>query len=387
MLQKEGLGMRRIRIAVLFAAVILAAVFLTELKLPAVVTVPETQPATAPETVEPLPDATEAPTLPPETLPPETLPPETVPVKVIYDYVPVYFQTDYPDVEFGKGTIATSGCSITCLAMVATYLTDQEYTPPQLAQNFGSYGETNIDRLNYGIQQMQLPCRYTYDADETLQAVREGKVAIALMGETSIFTNSQHFIAIVGMGEYGKFLVNDPMEANYTAGSRHMKESFATGFSHIDLRSGFSGAWIFDKEAMPAEPFDWEASLPKPRTSRYEEYILTEEDIYTLACFSWAEAREEEPAVRQAVVEVVLNRIQSGDYPDSVPGILTDTELSRAQEMMSWVEEPGLEHYLAVDAAVYGPYILPEDICFYSRQAAGTDPWGTLGSYTFCRRG
>lgn len=377
--------MRRILMASVIAAVLLAVVFLTQSSLPEVVTVPETPPAAAAETITAVPETTEAPTLPPETLPPETLPPETVPEKILYDYVPVYFQTDYPDVPFGKGTIATSGCSITCLAMVATYLTDREYTPPQLAHSFGSYGETNIDRLNYGIQQMQLPCEYTYDADTTLQAVREGKVAIALMGETSIFTNEQHFIVITGMGEYGKFLVNDPLEANYT-GSRHMRESFASGFSHIDLRAGFSGSWIFDKAAMPAEPFDFEVSLPEPRTSRYEGYTLTDTDIYTLACFAWAEAREEEPAVKQAVVEVVLNRILSGEYPGSVQEILENTELSRALEMMSWVEEPGLEHYLAVDAAMYCPYILPEDICFYSRQETGTEPWGTLGNYTFCRR-
>ena len=375
--------MRRFWFAAVMAAGILAAVFLTRSALPEVVTVPKTQPS---ETEVIILETTEAPTLPPETLPPETLPPETVPETVIYDYVPVYFQTDYPDVPFGKGTIATSGCSITCLAMVATYLTDREYTPPQLAHYFGSYGETNIDRLNYGIQQMQLPCQYTYDVDATLQAVREGKVAIALMGETSVFTTSQHFIAITGMGEYGKFLVNDPMEANYT-GSRHMKESFATGFSHIDLRTGFSGAWIFDKASMPAEPFDFEVHLPEPRISRYEGYTLTDNDIYTLACFAWAEAREEDPAVKQAVVEVVLNRILSAEYPGTVQEVLTDTELSRALEVMSWVEEPGLEHYLAVDAAMYGPYILPEDICFYSSQESGTDPWGTLGSYTFFRRG
>ena len=73
----------------------------------------------------------------------------------------------------------------------------------------------------------------------------------------------------------------------------------------------------------------------------------------------------------------------SPEYPGTVQAVLTDTELSRVLEVMTWVEEPGLEHYLAVDAAMYGPYILPENICFYSPQDQGIDPWGTLGSYTF----
>ncbi len=376
--------MRRIWLAAAFAAVILTAVFFAEATLPEMVVAPETQPAAVPETTETVPETTEPPTLPPETLPPETLPPETEPEKTVFDYVPLYFQTDYPDVPFGNGTIATSGCGVTCLAMVATYLTDHEYTPPELAHHFGSYGENHIDRLNYGIEQMQLPYWHTYNAEETLQAVREGCVAIALMGETSIFTTEQHFIAITGMGEYGKFMVNDPMEANYT-GSRHMKESFATGFSHIDLRAGFSGGWIFNKADMGPEPFLFDASLPQPRASRYEGYELSEEDIYTLACFVWAEAREETFETKQAVAEVVLNRVLSEEYPDTVWGILEETELSRALEPMTWVEEPGLEQYMAVDAAMYGPYILPEDICFYSDWEQGQEIWGVLGRYTFAK--
>ena len=85
------------------------------------------------------------------------------------------------------------------------------------------------------------------------------------------------------------------------------------------------------------------------------------------------------------MVEVVLNRILSDAYPGSVQEILTDTELSRALEMMSWVEEPELEFYLAVDAAMYGPYILPQDICFYSEWEKGQDIWGQLGKYIFAR--
>ncbi len=373
--------MRRSWTAALIAAVILTVVFWTESILPEVVVAPETQPAVIPETTE-----TTAETGPAATLPPETLPPETEPEKVVFDYVPAYFQTDYPDTAYGNGTVATSGCGVTCLAMVATYLTDQEYAPPQLAYHFGSHGENHIDRLTYGIEQMQLPYRHTYNAEETLQAVREGCVAIVLMGETSIFTTEQHFITITGMGEYGKFMVNDPMKANYT-GSRHMKESFATGFSHIDLRAGFSGGWIFNKADMPEEPFLFDASVPQPRASRYEDFELTEDDIYTLACFAWAEAREESPEVQQAVVEVVLNRIRSWDYPDTVWGVLEETELSRALEPMTWVEEPGLEHYRAVDAAMYGPYILPEDICFYSDWEKGEEIWGQLGKYTFAKTG
>ncbi len=318
-----------------------------------------------------------------ETLPQET----TIPVveKKTYDRVPVYYQTDYPYLKFGNGTIATSGCSITCLAMVATYLTDQEYTPPQMAHHFGSYGKNNIERLDYGIAQMQLPYQRTENVQEVLKALRSGKVVIAMMDAESIFTTEQHFIVIAGMNNAGKFIVNDPIEDNYNSPEPYIRDAYANGMEDYLLIRGFSGAWIFDKEKMPEEPFLFDASMPEQQENRYEGYTLTGDDIYTLACFVCAEAQEESPEVQQAVAEVVLNRVMSADYPNTVHEVIYQTEFYRAVDAMRKMDEPGLDQYIAVDAAMYGPYVLPEDICFYSAWEKGEEEWGKLGSFIFCK--
>ena len=73
------------------------------------------------------------------------------------DAVPLYFQTDYPDTLYGSGTIETSGCSITSLAMVATYMTGHVYMPDELAGYFGGYVGNNMERLEYASTQLQLP--------------------------------------------------------------------------------------------------------------------------------------------------------------------------------------------------------------------------------------
>lgn len=335
----------------------------------------ETAMETAAETTQAVPE---------ETLTLVTLPPVTVPAAIGYATVPSYFQTDYPHINFGNGTMATSGCSVTCLAMVASYLTDQEYTPVQMAYHFGNYGKTNIERLDYGIAQMQLPYVRTEDIQDVLKAVSNGKVVIVMMDDESIFTTEQHFIVLTGMTKDGKILVNDPLEPNYTA-TVYLKNAFANGFEDFDLMRGFSGGWIFDKKEMASVSFRFDASMPEQQENRYEGYTLTEEDIYTLACFAWAEGREEPQEVQQAMVEVVLNRLVSPDYPNTVQGILKKTELYRATKAMARVDEPELEQYLAVNAAMYGPYILPEDICFYSDWEKGEDIWGQLGSFTFAR--
>lgn len=343
----------------------------------------------SPQNIPPVPETTlpaAAPTYAPETEAAQTLPPETVPEKTAIAAVPRYYQTDYPYIKFGNGTIATSGCSVTCLAMVASYLTNQEYTPPQMAHHFGSYGKTNIERLDYGIAQMQLPYQRSENIQEVLQALRSGKVVIAMMDEESVFTNEQHFIVLAGMNESGKFLVNDPMETNYTNADVHIRNAYDNGFEEYHLSRGFSGAWIFDKNAMPEEPFLFDASLPEQQENRYEGYTLTGEDIYMLACFVWAEAKDESLEVKQAVAEVVLNRLVSDQYPNTVRDVIYNTEFYRAAKTMDKWGEENFEPYMAVDAAMYGPYILPKDICFYSDWEKGQEVWGQLGRYTFAKR-
>lgn len=332
------------------------------------------------------PTAAEETTLPAEPEPFSALPVASIPKKTEIDTVPQYYQTDYPYMKFGNGTIATSGCSITCLAMVATYLTDQEYTPPQMAYHFGGFGKTNIERLDFGLSQMQLPYQRSENIQEVLQALRSGKVAIAMMDEESVFTTEQHFIVLAGMNEDGTFLVKDPMETNYTNADVHIRNAYDNGFEDYHLSRGFSGAWIFDKNDMPEVPFLFDASLPEQQENRYEGYTLTEEDIYMLACFVWAEAGKESLEVQQAVAEVVLNRLVSHQYPNTVRDVIYQTEFYRAVNTMNKWGEENFDPYIAVNTAMYGPYILPEDICFYSDWEKGQDIWGQLGRYTFAKK-
>lgn len=331
---------------------------------------------------------TTAATEPPETTLPETTPPRTFPVETTqpvavqtFDTVPLYFQTDYPHVKFGNGTIATSGCSMACLAMVSSYLTETEYTPLQLAMHFGRFGKNNIERLEHGNAQMQLPNRRTDNVQEVLSALREGKVVIAMMDEESIFTSEQHFIVLAGMTEDGKVLVNDPFEPNYTA-DVYKSNCYESGFGDYDIMRGFSGAWIYDKAAMPEQPFLYDASLPEQQKNRYEGYILTDEENYILASFLWATCRKESEKTQQAVAEVILNRVVSPNFPNTVRDVIRRGEYSGAVAQMNKarVDYP---QYRAVTAAMYGPYILPEDVYYFTEWEKNGEIWGELGKYTF----
>ena len=341
--------------------------------------------ACAPQPAPPQPTAavTIAPTEAAETQPPTV--PETEPeqVPVTYDTVPLFFQTDYPYIKFGSGTIATDGCSMTCLSMIATYMTDQEYTPDQLVYHFGKYGKTNVERLEYAIEQLGLPCEKNFDWRATQKGLQEGKVAIVMENDRSPFTAGQHFIVLSGLTEDGLVIVKDPFEPNYS--SELLIDGFCQGFHEYAITSGYSGAWVFDKEALPEDFVPYDASKPEQPETRYVGYELPEEDIYTLACLAWVQARNQPEEVQQAVLEVILNRLVSGEYPNTVDRVLWRSEIFGSVYYLQNAQ-PEQTQYNAVTAAMYGPYVLPKDVLYYAPWQIDGEVWGQVGDYWFAYR-
>jgi len=300
-----------------------------------------------------------------------------------YMAVPLYFQTDYPNNLYGGGSIANNGCSVTCLAMVATYLTGHEYLPDELARYFGGVAENNIERLEKGATAMQLPWEKMENFDKAMAALQEGKVVIALMGSSSLFTQSQHFIVLTGFNENGLIMVNDPIESNYSKWDT--KRAFREGFSKGDVCAGVSGAWAFDKSAMPEEPFIYyeENLMGDPR---YPNIQLTYSEKRLLASVVWVEARGEPKEGQQAVAEVILNRLASDRFPDTLKGIVyADNQFRSA----AFLEEatPEQAQFDAVEHAIYGPYILPEDVVHFATYNTNEYVWGQIGGHIFCYQG
>lgn len=295
--------------------------------------------------------------------------------------IPKYYQTDYPHYAFGNGTIATSGCSITCLAMVGTYLTDHIYYPDQMAYHFGDFGKNNIERLDYGCSQMQLPYTRTENVIDVFTALEEGKVAIVMVDDESVFTSAQHFILLAGMNEDGKIIVHDPLESQ-NSHEVYMQDAFENGFEPHYISRGFSGAWIFDKNTMPSKPFIFNADIPDSRKSRYGSFEISGEDHYLLARLLWAEARDQSVDVQQAIAEVILNRVFSDQFPNTIRDVVYKGEYYQLTEKMKYAD-PQDEQYDAIYMATYGKYLLPEDVFYFSKWETNGETWGTIGPYTF----
>jgi len=298
-----------------------------------------------------------------------------------YNEVPLYLQTDYPDTLYGSGTIETSGCSIVSLAMVATYLTGHEYLPDELADYFGGRAENNIARLEYGSEMLQLPYEKTWYFYDALNALKEGKVVIALMESTSIFTDSQHFIVLTGITEEGKILVNDSFGPNYDRWD--LKKAFVNGFAEGDILCGFSGAWIYDKSVMPDEPFIYKEEKPVKEESRYPDIELTAEERNLLARVVWVEARGESFEGQQAVAEIVFNRLSSGNFGETLSNVIYGEGQFRSVPYLEDAE-PIQTQYDAIESALYGPSVLPLDVYYFATTPTNANVWGKIGGHIFC---
>lgn len=133
----------------------------------------------------------------------------------------------WSNVPFGGGTIATSGCSVTCLAMVLSYLKgdvdSSRWIYPSdvvaaIAKKYGNYNEfyeesgQNWDIFPAVAGIYQISCSAISSAS-IMRELSAGRPVI-MSCKPSEFTAKGHFIVLSGLTEDGYVLVNDPNAAH-----------------------------------------------------------------------------------------------------------------------------------------------------------------------------
>lgn len=159
--------------------------------------------------------------------------------------IPHYLQTDYKDVLYGDGSIASAGCGPTSFAMVASYLTGRTITPVDAAAWCGnayyvagagtSWAYFQAAASHFGCGAVT----QTTDADTVLQALADGHPVISSQ-KRGLFTSRGHFIVLRGLSPGGNVLVNDP---NDNDRKNYINREFDM-MSEIHATS--SAYWIFE---------------------------------------------------------------------------------------------------------------------------------------------
>ena len=123
--------------------------------------------------------------------------------------------------------------------------------------------------------------------------------------------------------------------------------------------------------------------------NRYAELHFSDEDVYILACLVYHEARGESFEGQVAVVEVVLNRMLSDYFPDTVEEVVFQKfgdvwQFSPAPYLYS--AEPDKEQYLAVHTAIEErEHILSEDTVYFSTAPYNESVDMIIGNHYFCK--
>ena len=102
-----------------------------------------------------------------------------------------------------------------------------------------------------------------------------------------------------------------------------------------------------------------------------------------MASVIWVEAQGESAEGQQAVAEVILNRLYSDRYPNTLRNVIYAENQFRSVPYLKDAE-PTQAQYQAIDRAIYGPYVLPDNVFFFATYAATDNVWGKIGNHIFC---
>lgn len=122
-----------------------------------------------------------------------------------------------------------------------------------------------------------------------------------------------------------------------------------------------------------------------PPAAEVKSTPITGEERELMARVVYLEARGEPAEGQQAVAEVILNRVRDARFPDTVAEVIyQDDPLQFTVSPLLDQAEPGEAQYAAVDAALHGEPVLPEDVLYFDTEPINENVWGTIGHHVFC---
>ena len=149
--------------------------------------------------------------------------------------VPLMNQDDYGDITYSQGSVKTSGCGLTSLCMVASYILGELYTPEDLAAIANADKSSNVGKMTTAADYVGLDWVRDQNTsrEDLINYLNEGKMVICLV------KGSSHFVLCTGVNENGQIEVNDPY-------SPFRQESHKDGYDWNELQFSAGSTWIFD---------------------------------------------------------------------------------------------------------------------------------------------
>ena len=162
-----------------------------------------------------------------------------------YPDVPLYLQQDYPTTKYGAFNITSHGCGITTMAMLASYMADEDLTPPTMCARYGDYSYstgTDGSLFNEAPAEMNFYLlEKTFEWREAKAAMEEGHLVVVVQHK-GYWTRGGHYLVLEKMLEDGRVQVRDSNIFNYGRLHDHKKDSFTWSC----ITPAGMAYWIYD---------------------------------------------------------------------------------------------------------------------------------------------
>ncbi len=119
----------------------------------------------------------------------------------------------YAGNSYWDGTISSSGCGPTAVAILASGLTNLDYNPGDIAQEMDSkYGQTSYETLHQEMDSLGMTSQVIQSpsAEIILDNLRNGKVMLVSVNAATRFTSNKHIMAIVDINSDGQIYICNP---------------------------------------------------------------------------------------------------------------------------------------------------------------------------------
>ncbi len=189
--------------------------------------------------------------------------------------LPLFKQWDenWEDIPFSQGTLGTSGCAPTSMAMALSWAVGKYISPVEVASYATNNGLVASDGVHgadfvpavaahYGVEMRQ-----TSDKEEVINLLRQG-IPVVAAHDRGMFTDNGHFLVYSGIDADGRVMINDP-----NGGVRHSDDAT------------FSLDEIFNQESA-----DYYVMDSVPQTDGGDFGAVYDEDFYRM---DLAEAEKE----------------------------------------------------------------------------------------------
>ena len=167
--------------------------------------------------------------------------------------IPLYLQQDFPESQYNNSSLAKTGCGITNLAMLASYMTDTWLTPPVLAARYPKYKSIHgTDAKIFEEVPPELGFfmeKRSFDHREIYKAMEEGKLTMCLQHK-GYFTQHGHYLLMPKLNEDGTVSLRDSNLYNYANLLPHRDDRFT--WNQITAKAGMFWIWQDKITRIPA---------------------------------------------------------------------------------------------------------------------------------------